>query len=121
MIERLYRKPLIGLVGLTVGFLTQPLGHTAYKLLELGFGAAAPEHTKPSTKGRRDPSRRPVPQLPSEIGRCDGWTHGPVGWARQARVPTAAVMRANCAPVTSDFSIRWKWGWLAPDRMYCQR
>ena len=36
MIERLYRKPLIGLVGLTVGFLTQPLGHTAYKLLELG-------------------------------------------------------------------------------------
>lgn len=38
MIERLYRKPLIGLVGLTVGFLTQPLGHTAYKLLELGFG-----------------------------------------------------------------------------------
>ncbi|MEY4358407.1 MAG: hypothetical protein RL469_1733 [Pseudomonadota bacterium] len=38
MIERLYRKPLIGLVGLAVGFLTQPLGHTAYKLLELGFG-----------------------------------------------------------------------------------
>lgn len=34
----LYRKPLVGLLGLTVGFLTQPLGHTAYKVLELGFG-----------------------------------------------------------------------------------
>lgn len=38
MFDKLYRKPWVGLLGLTVGFLTQPLGHTAYKVLELGFG-----------------------------------------------------------------------------------
>ena len=29
MSSALYRKPLVGLLGLMVGFLTQPLGHTA--------------------------------------------------------------------------------------------
>jgi len=38
MLERLYRKPWVGLLGLSVGFLTQPLGHTAYKVLEAVFG-----------------------------------------------------------------------------------
>ncbi len=38
MLDTLYRKPWVGLLGLAVGFLTQPLGHTAYKLLEAGFG-----------------------------------------------------------------------------------
>lgn len=36
----LYRKPVIGLLGLMVGFLTQPLGHTAYTLMSTGFGDA---------------------------------------------------------------------------------
>ncbi len=39
MLDKLYKKPWVGLLGLAVGFLTQPLGHTAYKLLEAGFGA----------------------------------------------------------------------------------
>ena len=34
------RKPFVGLVGLGVGFLTQPLGHTAYALLESSTGDA---------------------------------------------------------------------------------
>lgn len=34
----LYRTPLIGLLGLTVGFLTQPLGHTFYTLIRRAFG-----------------------------------------------------------------------------------
>ena len=38
MLEKLYRKPWVGLLGLGVGFLTQPLGHTAYKVLEAVFG-----------------------------------------------------------------------------------
>jgi hypothetical protein len=38
MLEKLYRKPWVGLLGLAVGFLTQPLGHTAYKVLEAAFG-----------------------------------------------------------------------------------
>jgi hypothetical protein len=37
----IYRKPYVGLLGLMVGFLTQPLGHTAYKLLEAVFGDGA--------------------------------------------------------------------------------
>jgi hypothetical protein len=37
----LYRRPLVGLLGLLVGFLTQPLGHTVYKLVVNGFGAYA--------------------------------------------------------------------------------
>ena len=35
----IYRKPWVGLLGLTIGFLTQPLGHTVYKVLEQSFGA----------------------------------------------------------------------------------
>jgi hypothetical protein len=38
MTSFLYRKPVVGLLGLLIGFLTQPLGHTAYKVLESGFG-----------------------------------------------------------------------------------
>ncbi|MFO1457570.1 MAG: hypothetical protein U1F18_15130 [Steroidobacteraceae bacterium] len=38
MLDKLYRRPWVGLLGLAVGFLTQPLGHTAFKLLEVGFG-----------------------------------------------------------------------------------
>ena len=38
MLDKLYRKPWVGLLGLAVGFLTQPLGHTAYKVLEAAFG-----------------------------------------------------------------------------------
>ncbi|MGA0019563.1 MAG: hypothetical protein ACO3IL_06180 [Steroidobacteraceae bacterium] len=32
--ERLYKKPLLGLFGLSIGFLTQPLGHTVYKVMD---------------------------------------------------------------------------------------
>ena len=35
----IYRRPLVGLFGLMIGFLTQPLGHTVYKVMEAGFGA----------------------------------------------------------------------------------
>lgn len=35
--ERLYKKPLLGLFGLAIGFLTQPLGHTVYKVMENTF------------------------------------------------------------------------------------
>lgn len=38
MLERVYRRPLIGLLGLAVGFLTQPLGHTVYKVNIAIFG-----------------------------------------------------------------------------------
>jgi hypothetical protein len=38
----IYRKPWIGLVGLLAGFMTQPLGHTVYTLIEKGTGEAAP-------------------------------------------------------------------------------
>lgn len=38
MLDRLYRKPWVGLLGLTVGFLTQPLGHTVYKVNLALFG-----------------------------------------------------------------------------------
>ncbi len=41
MMEKLKRRPWVGLLGLTVGFLTQPLGHTVYKLNETAFGDAA--------------------------------------------------------------------------------
>lgn len=34
----MYHKPWVGLLGLVVGFLTQPLGHAAYKVLEALFG-----------------------------------------------------------------------------------
>lgn len=34
MIRKLYKAPFIGLLALMIGFLTQPLGHTAYKLIE---------------------------------------------------------------------------------------
>jgi hypothetical protein len=33
-----YRKPVVGLIGLMAGFLTQPLGHTVYKVMETAFG-----------------------------------------------------------------------------------
>lgn len=39
MLRQLHRKPVIGLLGLGVGFLTQPLGHAAYTLIADGFGA----------------------------------------------------------------------------------
>ena len=38
MLARIYRRPWVGLLGLSVGFLTQPLGHAAYKMLEAVFG-----------------------------------------------------------------------------------
>ena len=38
MSQFIYRKPVVGLLGLAVGFLTQPLGHTVYKIMEVGFG-----------------------------------------------------------------------------------
>ncbi|MCP5471097.1 MAG: hypothetical protein H7A18_03305 [Sinobacteraceae bacterium] len=38
MLQRLYRKPWVGLLGLGVGFLTQPLGHAVYKVMEAVFG-----------------------------------------------------------------------------------
>ncbi|MFO1428097.1 MAG: hypothetical protein U1F11_14220 [Steroidobacteraceae bacterium] len=38
MLTGIYRKPWIGLLGLMVGFLTQPLGHTAYAVVEAAFG-----------------------------------------------------------------------------------
>lgn len=41
MPERLYRRPLVGLLGLMVGFLTQPLGHTVYKVNIAIFDDAA--------------------------------------------------------------------------------
>lgn len=37
MSSALYRKPVVGLLGLMVGFLTQPLGHTVYKVMEAVF------------------------------------------------------------------------------------
>ncbi len=41
MLDRIYRRPFVGLLGLTVGFLTQPLGHTVYKVNENTFGPMA--------------------------------------------------------------------------------
>jgi hypothetical protein len=41
MVDRLYRKPMLGLLGLAVGFLTQPLGHTVYKVNIAVFGEYA--------------------------------------------------------------------------------
>lgn len=41
MPDRIYRRPLVGLLGLVVGFLTQPLGHTVYKVNIAIFGDAA--------------------------------------------------------------------------------
>lgn len=38
----LRKKPWLGILALIVGFQTQPLGHTVYKLIELGAGAAYP-------------------------------------------------------------------------------
>jgi hypothetical protein len=40
MLDTLYRKPWVGLLGLAIGFLTQPLGHTAYKVIEAASGGA---------------------------------------------------------------------------------
>ena len=37
--DRLYKKPLLGLFGLTIGFLTQPLGHTVYKVMDNVFAS----------------------------------------------------------------------------------
>lgn len=34
----LYKKPIVGLLALLVGFLTQPLGHTIYKVMLQSFG-----------------------------------------------------------------------------------
>jgi hypothetical protein len=39
MVKRLYKAPWIGLLGLAIGFLTQPLGHTAYTLINTLSGA----------------------------------------------------------------------------------
>ena len=36
----LYKAPWVGLLGLMVGFMSQPLGHTAYTLLDVLAGAA---------------------------------------------------------------------------------
>lgn len=41
MLANLYRRPWVGLLGLAVGFLTQPLGHAAYMVNAMTFGAAA--------------------------------------------------------------------------------
>lgn len=41
MLDKIYRRPLVGLLGLAVGFLTQPLGHTVYKVNENAFGELA--------------------------------------------------------------------------------
>jgi hypothetical protein len=41
MLDRLYKKPWIGLLGIGLGFLTQPLGHTVYMLVEKGLGPNA--------------------------------------------------------------------------------
>ncbi|MBL8224208.1 MAG: hypothetical protein JNM50_02670 [Chromatiales bacterium] len=38
MLDRLHKKPWIGLLGIGLGFLTQPLGHTVYTLIDKGFG-----------------------------------------------------------------------------------
>jgi hypothetical protein len=38
----IYKKPWVGLLGLFVGFMTQPLGHTVYKVIENAAGAAYP-------------------------------------------------------------------------------
>lgn len=38
----LTRKPVLGLIGLLVGFQTQPLGHTAYKIIEIASGGYYP-------------------------------------------------------------------------------
>jgi hypothetical protein len=38
----IYKKPLIGLLGLFVGFMTQPLGHTVYTIVEHGSGKGYP-------------------------------------------------------------------------------
>ncbi|MCS6947941.1 MAG: hypothetical protein NZM12_10030 [Steroidobacteraceae bacterium] len=38
----LRHKPWLGLTALAVGFLTQPLGHTAYKIIEITAGRAYP-------------------------------------------------------------------------------
>jgi hypothetical protein len=40
MLNAIYRKPWIGLLGLTVGFLTQPLGHATYTVILTLFGSA---------------------------------------------------------------------------------
>jgi len=40
MPQRIYRKPLVGLLGLGIGFLTQPLGHTAYAIMEAVFDSS---------------------------------------------------------------------------------
>lgn len=40
MVPAIYRKPWVGLLGLAIGFLTQPLGHTAYKIIEAASGEA---------------------------------------------------------------------------------
>jgi hypothetical protein len=37
-LHAIYRKPWVGLLGLFVGFMTQPLGHTVYTLIETGAG-----------------------------------------------------------------------------------
>jgi hypothetical protein len=36
-VDKLYKKPMVGLLGLTLGFLTQPLGHTIYKVMDNVF------------------------------------------------------------------------------------
>ncbi len=40
MFNAVYKKPWVGLLGLGVGFLTQPLGHTTYKVIETWAGDA---------------------------------------------------------------------------------
>lgn len=38
----IYKAPYIGLLGLFVGFMTQPLGHAVYMLIERGMGSLYP-------------------------------------------------------------------------------
>jgi hypothetical protein len=40
MLAKIYRKPWIGLLGLGVGFLSQPLGHATYAVILAMFGSA---------------------------------------------------------------------------------
>ena len=40
MLQMLHRKPWVGLLGLAVGFLTQPLGQAADRMLDVVSGEA---------------------------------------------------------------------------------
>ncbi|MCB1624539.1 MAG: hypothetical protein KDI32_08125 [Pseudomonadales bacterium] len=40
--QKIYKAPYVGLLGLFVGFMTQPLGHAVYRLIEQGMGNTYP-------------------------------------------------------------------------------